>query len=303
MDLRSLRHVVVLARHLSYRKAAEELGLTQSALSRSIQALEQRADVRLFDRDRGGVSLTSVGRAFVERAQALLREADDLERMVSRHASGAEGAIAFGMAPLIAAALAPAVLTETLAAAPDLRCHVLVRSVGALLPQLLNEQIEFIVCSERQIPEDAPVKGTLLGRFSTSLLVRAGHPLLSPDAAASPGSYPLIVSAPFVQEGPANSQAAFLKTPPQLVLEDHAALLRITERSDAVWMASCYAVADEIAEGRIRELPPSMWPYARGGGRFRVMMYGLDRRSLSPAALKLQELLRARIGALTQLLG
>jgi DNA-binding transcriptional LysR family regulator len=302
MDLRSLRHVVVLARHLSYRKAAEELGLTQSALSRSIQALEQRADVRLFDRDRGGVSLTSVGRAFVERAQALLREADDLERMVSRHASGAAGEIAFGMAPLIAAALAPAVLTETLAAAPDLRCHVLVRSVGALLPQLLNEQIEFIVCSERQIPEDAPVKGTLLGRFPTSLLVRAGHPLLGADAAASV-RYPLIVSAPFVQEGPESSGVPFLKAPPQLILEDHTSLLRITERSDAVWMASAYAVAEEIAEGRIRELPKEMWPYARGGGRFRVMMYVLDRRSLSPAALKLQELLRARIGRLTQLLG
>jgi DNA-binding transcriptional LysR family regulator len=303
MDLRSLRHVVVLARLLSYRQAAEELGLTQSALSRSIQALERRAEVRLFDRDRAGVRLTAVGRAFVERAQALLREADALERSLSRHASGAEGTAAFGMAPLMAAALAPAVLGETLATTPDLRCHVLVRSVGALLPLLLNEQIEFIVCSERQIPDDAPVKGTLLGRFPTSLLVRAGHPLLSPDGGRAGAPYPLIVSAPFVQEGLESSQARVVKTPPQLVLEDHAGLLRLTEGGDAVWMGSSYAVAEEIAAGRIRELPPQMWPYAHGGGRFRVMMYGLDRRSLSPAALRLQDLLRARIGRLTQLLG
>ena len=44
MDLRILRHVVVLARQLSYTKAAEELGLSQSALSRSIQSIEQRTN-------------------------------------------------------------------------------------------------------------------------------------------------------------------------------------------------------------------------------------------------------------------
>ena len=55
MDLRGLRHVVVLSRLLSYTKAARELHLTQSALSRSIQAIEKDAHVNLFDRDRGGV--------------------------------------------------------------------------------------------------------------------------------------------------------------------------------------------------------------------------------------------------------
>ena len=49
MDLRRLKHVVVLAKLLSYTKAAEELCITQSALSRSIQALEKQANVKLFD--------------------------------------------------------------------------------------------------------------------------------------------------------------------------------------------------------------------------------------------------------------
>jgi DNA-binding transcriptional LysR family regulator len=94
MDLRSLRHVVVLGRLLSYTKAAEELGMSQPALSRSIQMVEQRAKVRLFDRDRGGVHLTAIGRLFVDRAAAVLREVDDLDRVLSRAASGAEGNVA-----------------------------------------------------------------------------------------------------------------------------------------------------------------------------------------------------------------
>src|SRR4051794_21255085 len=99
MDLRSLKHAVVLGRLLSYTKAAEELAMSQPALSRSIQVLEQRAKVQLFDRDRGGVHLTTAGREFVDRAAAILREVDDLNSALARAAGGAEGNIAYGMAP------------------------------------------------------------------------------------------------------------------------------------------------------------------------------------------------------------
>src|ERR1700761_7146202 len=86
IELRSLRHVAVLAELLSYTRAAQKLCLTQSALTRSIQAIEKRAQARLFDRDRGGVRLTPVGRAFVQRAIQLLRDADELERMLQQSA-------------------------------------------------------------------------------------------------------------------------------------------------------------------------------------------------------------------------
>ena len=80
MDLRQLRHAVTLGKLLNYTKAAQELGLTQSALSRSIQAIEERVQVRLFDRDRGGVRLTELGRLYIARANTLLREAEELDR-------------------------------------------------------------------------------------------------------------------------------------------------------------------------------------------------------------------------------
>jgi DNA-binding transcriptional LysR family regulator len=300
MDLRNLRHVVVLARRLSYRKAADELGLTQSALSRSIQAIERRADVRLFDRDRGGVHLTSIGREFAERAAGLLRDADDLERLLHRASQGAQGEIAFGLAPLPAAALAPAALRETLASTPDLRAHVLVREPDALLQLLVSERIEFVVSSEQQLPAHAQLKATPLGQFPTSLLVRSGHPLLSTDGRPVDQTYPLITSAPFQGLDLGAGELAFLKPQPQVILEDHAALLRITEATDAVWLFSTFAVAEEIAQGRIRELPMPGWPRRTRG--FRVVMYSLERRSLSPAALRLRQQFQARIRKLAETL-
>jgi DNA-binding transcriptional LysR family regulator len=291
MDLRSLRHVVVLARKLSYTKAAEELGLSQSALSRSIQAIEQRANVRLFDRDRGGVHITTVGRDFVERAAALLRESDELDQLLRRAGSGTQGKIDFGMAPLPAAALLPAALSEGLASTPELRSHAYVRSAEALLSMLIREEIEFLVCTERQIPETAPVKATPLGAFPISLLVRAGHPLLAEGAQQDRQQFPLVVSAPFDRHEDGVAVGA-----PHIILEDHGALLRITETSDAIWLSSSFAVADEILAARIRELPP---PYGRGNRRFPIVMYSLDRRSLSPAAVRLRDQFRARIRALS----
>jgi DNA-binding transcriptional LysR family regulator len=294
MDLRSLRHVVTLARRLSYTKAAEELGLTQSALSRSIQAIEQRANVRLFDRDRGGVHLTTLGRDFVERAAALLREADDLDRLLRRGGTGAQGKIAFGMAPLPAAVLLPTALSAGLASTPDLRSHAYVRSAEALLPLLVREEIEFLVCTEPQVPETAPVKATPLGMFPISLLVRAGHPLLTSGASEDKLRFPLVVSAPFEKQ-----ENGVGLGDPHIILEDHGALMRITESSDAIWLSSSFAAAEEILQGRLQEIPS---PRQRGQGRFPVVMYSLDRRSLSPAALKLKDVFRARIRGLTELL-
>ena len=56
-----LRAFVAVARHLNFRVAAEELALTQSAVSRQIQALEQEIGVSLFLRHTRAVELTSAG--------------------------------------------------------------------------------------------------------------------------------------------------------------------------------------------------------------------------------------------------
>jgi DNA-binding transcriptional LysR family regulator len=287
--------VVVLSRKLSYTQAAADLGLTQSALSRSIQAIEQRAGVRLFDRDRGGVHLTTIGRAYSVRAAALLREADDLERLLKDAGVGVQGEIAFGIAPLPATVLLPAALCEGLASTPELRSEVFVRNPEALLQLLVNEDVEFLVCAEGQMAATAPVKATPLGSLSISRLVRAGHPLLAAEDPADFQGFPLIVSGPFEPQETAAAPVA-----PHIILEDPGALARITEGSDAVWLSTPYAAAEEILQGRIQELP---WPRGDAPRQFRLAMYSLDRRSLSPAALRLRDQFRSRLRTLSDRLG
>ncbi len=71
-DLRLLRHARALAEEGSFGRAARALHLTQPALSRSIQELERRTGIQLFDRNKGGVEPTDLGRVFLVHARELL---------------------------------------------------------------------------------------------------------------------------------------------------------------------------------------------------------------------------------------
>ena len=72
MDLRRIRHFVVLAETLTYRRAAERLHMAQPPLTVSIQKLEAELGTKLFERSSSGVALTPSGRAVLAEARKLL---------------------------------------------------------------------------------------------------------------------------------------------------------------------------------------------------------------------------------------
>ncbi len=80
MTLEQLRIFVFVAERLHMTRAAEALGLTQSAASASVAALEARYGVRLFDRVGRGLALTEAGRVFVPEARAVLLRARAAEQ-------------------------------------------------------------------------------------------------------------------------------------------------------------------------------------------------------------------------------
>lgn len=291
LQLRSLNHLVTLARRLNFARAAEDLGISQSALSRSIQALERQLGMRLFDRDRAGVSLTPQGRQAVERAGVLLADADDLERQLALSASAEVGKVRFGIAPMPARALLPAVMSERLKIAPEVVNEVVVRDADALWSLLVAGEIEFFVTNEGFSFDSPPPRVETLGYFPISLVVRAGHPLLSDDC---PGRmFPVVRASWTGLPLPPDIQDRMKGSPN--IIEDFGALAAITATSDAIWFSSTYSVMDELRSGQLRELPRVAPPYPHG---VRVMMYSLERRSQSPLARSLKQAMRQQIKAL-----
>ncbi|WP_299040340.1 LysR family transcriptional regulator [uncultured Pseudokineococcus sp.] len=87
LELRLVRYFTVLAEHLSFAAAADELHLAQPSLSRQIQRLEQRLGVRLLERTPRGNHLTDAGKAFLPEARALLRSAHRAAQAARAHSS------------------------------------------------------------------------------------------------------------------------------------------------------------------------------------------------------------------------
>ena len=68
---------LAIAQHRSFRKAAVELGVTASALSHSLRAIEERLDVRLVNRTTRGVGLTEAGERLFDRIRPAFLDIDD----------------------------------------------------------------------------------------------------------------------------------------------------------------------------------------------------------------------------------
>jgi DNA-binding transcriptional LysR family regulator len=287
LDLRHLRHMVVLARRLNYVRAADELGITQPTLSRSIQALERQLGVRLFDRDRGGVALTPQGRLIAERAGFLLTDAEDLERHSKLFGQGESGRIRFRKAPMPARALLAPVLSERLNLAPSVTNEVVVRDIEALWGMLLVGEIEFFVCPDRPLHDLSQAEAEILDSFPLSLIARAGHPLLRDPK--TDRRFPLLRSSWTGVAVPAEIQPHVLGV--ANVVEDFAVLAGLTASTDAIWLSSPYAIQEEIAAGTLVEL-------LRAPQKVEVGLYALKRRSRSPLAEAIIASLRQHVARL-----
>lgn len=110
MELRHLRSFLVVAETLNVSRAAERLHLSQPALSRQMQDLEQSLGVSLFIREKGRVSLNDAGRALVEHARELLARSDNITSHVQAISRGECATVEIGYAPSLAAELLPLVL-------------------------------------------------------------------------------------------------------------------------------------------------------------------------------------------------
>ena len=82
IDLRKLKHLVLLAEELNFSRAAEKAHLSQTAFSRSIQALEQECGLHLFDRGTRTVKITTSGQHLLAKARSLGAQASDLIRFL-----------------------------------------------------------------------------------------------------------------------------------------------------------------------------------------------------------------------------
>src|SRR3954452_3696167 len=110
MELRQLEYFVAVIRHGRFTRAAEELWITQSALSQQVRRLEAELGVALLRRTSRGVEPTPAGEELLARAETVLAEVSRARADMDRHAGATRGRVRVAAtaadAPRLPAALA-----------------------------------------------------------------------------------------------------------------------------------------------------------------------------------------------------
>jgi LysR family transcriptional regulator of gallate degradation len=152
VNLRQLEYVLAIARCRSFTAAAEEIGIAQPTLTRSVRALEEEFGADLFDRLARGVVPTEVGRAVIRHAETINLQVRDVVDEVSMLRGRAGGQVSIGAGPTWLRLFLPQAVARVISNNPSLRVSVDGGSDDALLRALRSGDVDFIL-AELPSPE------------------------------------------------------------------------------------------------------------------------------------------------------
>ncbi|MGI8315250.1 LysR family transcriptional regulator [Halobacillus mangrovi] len=112
MDFKWLRTFLLAAEELNYRKVAEQLFVTQPAVSLHIRQLEDYLGSKLFQKQGRHIQLTEFGKAFRVEANDLLKHYETVIQRVHRHQQGYSSTLSIAMTPLLVESLFPTILRK-----------------------------------------------------------------------------------------------------------------------------------------------------------------------------------------------
>jgi DNA-binding transcriptional LysR family regulator len=176
MELRDIEYFAVVAEHGSIGRAAEALGLSQPALSKSLRRLEESMDAKVVKRTPKGVELTSVGSALLAQVHRLRLTLDDISRETADLSQGRAGHIRIGTAAGFALDLLPTACDAFLKEAPKVTVKITVGDRDASLTGLRNGELDLAIITIQAAHHEDLGKEHLLDEEFV-VYVSAGHRL------------------------------------------------------------------------------------------------------------------------------
>lgn len=185
MTLVQLRHLVCLADLGSYVQASKALFLTQPALTRSIQSLEEEMGGRLFDRLGRRIELTALGREVLYRARQLVSDAEALKQTGKVMHAGLIGVMRMGLSSAPGALFSTPLMLYMAEHHPRLKVEISRGHTDVLLKQLQDQQLDGAIVDIRAMRPSSQLQVAQAFELATGFLVRKDHPLTRLDRAAT----------------------------------------------------------------------------------------------------------------------
>ncbi|WP_083657808.1 LysR family transcriptional regulator [Herbaspirillum camelliae] len=143
IETAELQAFIAVARQSSFRAAAEGLFITQPALSRRIENLEQALQERLFDRTTRRVSLTPAGELFLVHAQAVMEELELAVKSVEQRMAQRREHVTVACVPSVANNLLPQVLKRYARSHANVRVRIIDESAADVLESVRKGEADF----------------------------------------------------------------------------------------------------------------------------------------------------------------
>lgn len=144
MNTQQLESFLAVAENLSFARAAEELNITQSAVSRQIHALEDELEARLFHRTSRSVTLTPAGISFYEDAKNFLGGLRVATAKIKRHSKSNVQIVSLGFGNEIDCELSAKLLMECRKSVPELHPFLRIIPHRAILNLFLQDEIDIM---------------------------------------------------------------------------------------------------------------------------------------------------------------
>lgn len=178
MDLRHLTHFSAVLEQGSLSRAAQSLGISHQALSKSVACLERTLQVKLLERTSRGMTPTLFGEALAKHAGVIISETRNARLELDALRGGHLGSVTIGSGLSAAALEVPEAISALLRRKPGVSVRVQTGTFEELVQQLLSGSIDLFVGTAPDTEADALVMKHHLYNEEDRIVARAGHPLV-----------------------------------------------------------------------------------------------------------------------------
>jgi DNA-binding transcriptional LysR family regulator len=288
--LRQLKVFEAVARHLSFSRAAEELHLTQPAVSMQVGALEDLAGLPLFEQVRKKTFLTDAGRELLARTRAVAREIAAAEETLGAMRGMTAGHLTIALVST-AKYLTPPLLAGFLKAHPGVTLKLAVDNREAVVAQLAANEVDFAIMGRP--PQGMDMIAEPFARHPHVMIAAPSHPLAGRRRVA----LARVAAETFIMREPGSGTRGLLER----LFAQHALPLNVSmemasnetikqavQAEMGVSFLSLDTVGLELAAGRLALLDVSGLPIVRDWH-----VVHLTPKRLSPVAAALKAFLLA----------
>ncbi|WP_437610924.1 LysR substrate-binding domain-containing protein [Erwinia sp. V71] len=258
--LRHLHTFVAVAQQGTLGRAAETLSLSQPALSKTLNELEELAGTRLFERSRLGAQLTTMGEQFLTHAVRVLDALNHAGQSFSSAINDQPVVLRLGALTTAAMGMLPGILDRFHQLQPQATVQVATLHNNVLIAGLKAGEFDIGIGRMADADMMAGLTYELLFLESLQLVVRPDHPLLSDNVTLSRAmQFPVVISpegtAPRrLAQAMMDDQGSAL--PPNCIETSSTSLARqLALRYNYVWFVPSGAIKEDLLHNALVALP------------------------------------------------